>query len=224
MITAEDKIKKQKNGNIHHYVYYRCTKKNTVCSQPFIREEALVAELSDVMGQYALPHDWAAELYKMADKDEREAAQSIATASQATREEIMAIEKKLHLLLEARLEEDIDRDTYRERKAELLSRKKSLEEKMAGLSKGHVAWLEPLREWIKDAENLTETAVTPTLSLKKSSARKFFGSNLFLKDSLVVVTPTTLNDALRASRLNFSEKPLCTSLVPRAGIGPASKP
>ena len=135
-ITAEEKIKKQKNGNVHTYVYYRCTKKGTVCSQPFIREEALVAELSEVMGQYALPHDWAAELRSMADKDEREAAQSTATASQATREEIMAIEKKLHLLLEARLEEDIDRDTYREQKAELLSRKKGLEEKMAGSEQG----------------------------------------------------------------------------------------
>lgn len=133
------------------------------------------------------------------------------------------IEKKLRVLLEARLEEDIDRDTYREQKAELLSRKKGLEEKMAGLSKGHIAWLEPLRDWIKDAENLTEIALTPTLTLKKSSAKKFFGSTLFLKNSLVVVTPTTLNDALRASRLNFSEKTLCTSLVPRAGIGPASR-
>ena len=41
---------------------------------------------------------------------------------------------------------------------------------MALSAKGQVAWLEPLREWIKDAENLTETALTPTLSLKKSSA------------------------------------------------------
>jgi hypothetical protein len=175
------------------------------------------------MAQYALPHEWAAELNKMADEDERKAAQSTATASQATKEEIMAIEKKLRLLLEARLEEDIDRDTYREQKAELLSRKKGLEEKMAGLSKGHVAWLEPLRGWIKDAENLTETALTPTLSLKKSSAKKFFGSTLFLKDSRILITPATLNDALRASRLNFSEKTLCTSLVEAGGIGPPCK-
>jgi site-specific DNA recombinase len=223
-ITAEEKIKRQKNGDVHTYVYYRCTKKNTICSQPFIREEALVAELSDVMGQYALPHDWAAELRAMADKDEREAVQSTATASQATREEITAIEKKFRLLLEARLEEDIDRDTYREQKAELLSRKKSLEEKIAGLSKGHVAWLEPLRDWIKDAENLGETALTPTLSLKKSLARKFFGSNLSLLGRKILITPTTLSDALRASRLNFSQKTLCTSLVPSVGIEPTSRP
>jgi len=27
MITAENKTKRQKNGNVHNYVYYRCTKK-----------------------------------------------------------------------------------------------------------------------------------------------------------------------------------------------------
>jgi hypothetical protein len=86
------------------------------------------------------------------------------------------------------------------------------------LQKGQVAWLEPLRDWIKDAENLTETALTPTLTQKKLSAKKFFGSTLFLNNPLVVVTPTTLSDALRASRKNFSEKTLCTSLVPRERI------
>ena len=215
MITAEE----QKG-----HTYYRCTKKGTICSQPFIREEALSAELSDVMGQYALPHDWAAELNKMADKDEAEAIQSSAAASQATQVEILAIEKKLDILLEVRLEEAIGKEQYREQRAELLLRKKGLEEKMAELRKGHIAWLEPLRGWIKDAENLTETALTPTLSLKKSAAKKFFGSTLFLSSRSLVVTPTTLSDALRASRENFSEKALCTSLVPRAGIGPASNP
>ena len=56
-------------------------------------------------------------------------------------------------------------------------------------------------------------AVTPTLSLKKSSAKKIFGSNLSLLGRKILITPTTLSDALRASRLNFSEKTLCTSLV-----------
>ena len=35
-ITAEQKIKHQQNGNIHEYIYYRCTKKRGACSQPFI--------------------------------------------------------------------------------------------------------------------------------------------------------------------------------------------
>ena len=44
-ITAENKIKRQVNGNIHHYVYYRCTKKkHGICSQPHIRDGELVSQ------------------------------------------------------------------------------------------------------------------------------------------------------------------------------------
>jgi len=212
-ITAEEKTKRQKNGNVHTYVYYRCTKKNTICSQPFIREEELASQLSVIMGEYALPHDWAAELLRMADKDEQETILSSAAASQAIRDEISATQKKLSILLEARLEEDIDRDTYRGQRAELLLRKKGLEEKMADISKGIVAWLEPLREWIKDAENLGETAVLPPTPVKKISAQKIFGSNLLLLNRLLVSTPTKPYASLREARQNFSEKTLCTQLV-----------
>ena len=219
-ITAEEKTKKQKNGNVHAYVYYRCTKKNTVCSQPFIREEALSAELSDVMAEYALPHDWAAEMNKMADRDEREAIASSAAASQAMREEMAAIGERQKRLLAVYLDKDIEHDTYLAEKAELLDRKKSLEAEMASLRNGQVAWLEPLRDWIKDAENLAEIALTPTLTQKKLSAKKFFGSNLFLQNRSILVTPTTLTDALRASRQNFSENDLVSPLVRVNGIEP----
>ena len=219
-ITAETKVKHQKNGNIHTYVYYRCTKKKGVCSQPFIREEALSAELSDVMTRYALPHYWAAELNKMADKDEQEAIQSSAAASQAIREKITAVSEKMKRLHRLYIDEDIERETYLAEKADLLSRKKSLEGEMAGLAKGQVAWLEPLRDWIKDAENLTETALTPTLAQKKLSAKKFFGSTLFLSSRSLVVIPTTLSDALCASRKNFSENNLVSTLVPPEGFEP----
>ena len=44
-ITAEHKIKMQKNGNRHEYTYYHCTGKNKDCTQKSInvREEKLWA-------------------------------------------------------------------------------------------------------------------------------------------------------------------------------------
>ena len=82
--------------------------------------------------------------------------QSSAAASQAMRDDIAAISDKLKRLHRLYLDEDIEREAFLAEKADLLSRKKSLEEEMAGLQKGRIAWLEPLRGWIKDAENLTE--------------------------------------------------------------------
>lgn len=63
-ITAE----KQKG-----HTYYRCTKKSVArCSQPFVREEVLAADLSEILTHYAMPKDWAEELSKLANEDEKD--------------------------------------------------------------------------------------------------------------------------------------------------------
>lgn len=45
-ITAEEKFKHQKNGNVHRYVYYHCTcGKDKNCKEPAIREEELIKQI-----------------------------------------------------------------------------------------------------------------------------------------------------------------------------------
>lgn len=45
-ICAEEKFKKQKNGNIHRYVYYHCTRgKDRGCKEKPLREEELLIQL-----------------------------------------------------------------------------------------------------------------------------------------------------------------------------------
>lgn len=49
-ITADEKLKKQKNGNIHRYVYYKCTKtKNQHCKCGFLNEDDLINQLQDLI-------------------------------------------------------------------------------------------------------------------------------------------------------------------------------
>ena len=49
-ITADEKFKKQKNGNVHRYVYYKCTRiKDTDCPCGFINEDDLVEQLQGLI-------------------------------------------------------------------------------------------------------------------------------------------------------------------------------
>ena len=49
-ITADEKFKHQKNGNVNRYVYYKCTRtKDQDCPCGFINEEDLVAQLQNLM-------------------------------------------------------------------------------------------------------------------------------------------------------------------------------
>lgn len=49
-ITAQEKYKKQKNGNEHYYVYYSCTRgKDRFCKNKYIREKEVVKQLSNII-------------------------------------------------------------------------------------------------------------------------------------------------------------------------------
>ena len=73
MFTAETRIQRQKNGNVHVYVYYRCTCKSKaiVCREPHIRAEELDKQLSALLLCYAMPASWADKLRELIDKDEK---------------------------------------------------------------------------------------------------------------------------------------------------------
>ena len=225
MITAEQKTKYQKNGNVHNYVYYRCTRKSKTikCNEKPIREEELNRQLSTLLKEYALPNEWADTLLEMANKDEQEANRSIIGHSLDMQREIQAISQKLQRLLDAYLEQDIERDTYLSQKKELLSQKKSLEEKIRDFERGSVAWIEPLREWIKDAQILNTMPESTPLVFKKSWAQKIFGLNLILSDRTPCGTPQIQWAAVRAAHCETDKTPLCNNMVPEVGVEPTTK-
>ena len=53
-ITGEYRVKKQKNGNVHDYIYYHCTKKNksVKCPEPCIRQEELDKQISSLLQKF----------------------------------------------------------------------------------------------------------------------------------------------------------------------------
>ncbi len=179
-ITAEEKVKVQQNGNIHRYVYYHCTKKRDKCSGEFIREEALDAELSSLLSRFHLPRSWAEEMNKMADKDAHDVSANAETSIRALRAEIAVCDSKIARLTDLFVEQDIERGEYLSRKRSLADAKRQLEEQVLKFERNAGHWIEPLREWITEAQTLDEIAKSEDLPLKKSSLQKIFGSNLTL--------------------------------------------
>jgi DNA invertase Pin-like site-specific DNA recombinase len=54
-ITADEKFKHQKNGNVHRYVYYGCTgRKDKECKSGYINEDELIEQLAGLMDQIDL--------------------------------------------------------------------------------------------------------------------------------------------------------------------------
>ena len=208
MVTAEVITKQQKNGNIHRYVYYRCTKKKGTCSQRYIREEELNTQLSNLLLPYSLPAGWEGELYRLADQDEREAANVSNVAVSELRQNVAQLDTKLSRFVDLYAEQDIDRDTFLSRKRDIMSERKSAEEQIAKLEQDAGSWLQPLREFVNDASMLDGIAASGDLSSKKSSLQKIFGSNLTLhaREARGVAKPQWA--ALCAAKNNFPVIPI----------------
>ena len=185
MITGENQTKRQKNGNVHHYVYYHCTKKCKNiprCPEPHVRQELLDEQLSEMLLEYAMPMAWADKLRELMDKDvnyQQTRNRMQTTDLQAT---IAQLSAKLQRLLDSYLDQDIDRDTYINKKAEMMSQKKSFEEKLSKLMLSQNLWLEPMKKWIETAVSICKIANSNDLIAKKSLCLDIFGSNLVLEN------------------------------------------
>ncbi len=236
-ITGEYRVKTQINGTQHFYIYYHCTKKSKTlkCPEPCIRQESLDEQISSLLQKVSLPQDWADYLNKRLEKDKVESAQSVSAFVEKNQKMITDITAKLQRLLDGYLDQDVDKETYRSKKAKLLSEKKSLEEEISRNQQKQKHWLEPMEKWIKDAGNMEKIALDSNLFAKKVAAKEIFGSNLLLGEKTVSVAegdaPNSFGkmegnqwDALRASHFMASSKPKSLILEPEVGFEPTTYP
>jgi len=132
------------------YLYYRCTKKSKVhdCSQPFIREEKLLEQVNSVISQVSLRTDWGEHMLAKLKTERDNISQSVMVASKELKEKVILINKKISFLLDSFVDQTLSREDYLLKKSQLVSEKKSLEEKIIELSRRPFDWLEQMRNWI----------------------------------------------------------------------------
>ncbi len=149
MITAEEKTKHQKNGNVHHYVYYRCTKKlDTKCPEKCIRLEELTKQIDTVLAGLHISEEfqkWAIKYLHELRKTEAQAQESTLEASQ---QKHARVTKQLdNLLIKFTSPENegqglISDTDYKTLKSSLLKQKSDLEATLEAQGRGIEEWLE----------------------------------------------------------------------------------
>ena len=72
-VTAETKQKTLANGEVHHYIYYHCTRKKPCTQRGSIREEDLFNQLNELLDKFDLSpklYEWGMQALKeMAEKE-----------------------------------------------------------------------------------------------------------------------------------------------------------
>jgi site-specific DNA recombinase len=192
-ITAEEKIKRQKNGNVHHYVYYRCTKRiDTKCPEKTIELKELTKQVDVIVKGLTISDEfrsWAIKYLHEVRKQEAKSQEQIVAAKQ---KRVMEITKQVDALLlrytsPANVSGELISDTeYRNAKNTLLEEKYTLENDLAAQSVALEKWLELSERTF----NFTRYAGVWFLKGDMETRRAIFaslGSNLSVKDKKVSI-------------------------------------
>lgn len=197
-ITAQAKVKRCKNGNVHHYVYYNCTKKryDTPCTEKHLEVKNLHLQIKGILKDIKISEeyrDWAVRHVHEIRKTEAE-SDSIALKSKHKEcEEVTQQLQSLTLTFTSPANKDrtlISDQEYQTLKSELMKRKTILEEDLKQKNKAVEQWVE-LSEatfdfacyahiWYENGDEKTKRAILACL-----------GSNLTIKEKKLQLSYTS---------------------------------
>lgn len=148
-ITAEEKVKRHQNGNVHYYVYYRCTKRiDPKCPEKTIELAKLTAQADLIIRGLTISdefRDWAIKYLHEIRKDEAKSHEQIVAAKQ---KRLLELTKQIDGLLLRYTSpanatgELISDDEYKSAKKVLADEKSALEEALRAKSVEMTQWLE----------------------------------------------------------------------------------
>lgn len=197
------------------YTYYRCVKKKGVCSQKYLPEEELEKQLREIVSSVSLSEVWANKFLEMAEKDGEKEKEFAFGELQKLSVSLDDLEKKLDKLLESYLEEIVDTGSYQKKKDELLQTKKILQEKITEIKMKGSSWLEPLKEFIKEAADAAKIARAKNNPDQLSAVGKKVGSNYFLFNKRLQFLPNSPYDLLAAPAPDASKTAITPFLCGR---------
>ena len=187
-ITAEEKVKRQQNGNVHYYTYYHCTRsQNSNCTQKCIEEKEISRQIQAKIDRIAIHAEfteWALDLYK---KENKKEAGNITKIIDNVQKAYKTVVEKIKRVNNMRADEELTDKEYKEMKGDLNKERMRLEELLKDAS-------DRIGKWIKKADEMFQFATTAKESFEKGGleTRKSIlanlGSNLSLKDRKISIT------------------------------------
>lgn len=202
-ITAEERFKRQKNGNVHYYIYYHCTRGNSGCTQKAIELKDLTAQIDEILSKLAISEgfkNWAIRYLHEIRKDQAKAQEQTIVSRQRRYE--AAIKQLDGLVLKYTSPENangalITDQEYTRLRSHLQKEKSRLEEEFSADGS-------KINEWVELSERTFNFARYARIWFHKGDSRTkrailaCLGSNLLIKDKkLFIQLKTPFNILLK---------------------------
>jgi len=190
MITAE--IQKG-------HIYYRCTKRLTNCTQKYVREEELAAQIAKFIQKVSLSDEWTKKIIEELERDRNGSLHSSASQQQNLENKVKEMDDKISKLIDIYLEGSITLEEYQHKKEDFINEKRKLQESAKDFAAGSNSWFEPARDFVTLLNRAEYAVKEGNLESQKEFLEKI-GSNFILKERrLVFSTQSTLRPFFEAA-------------------------
>ncbi len=193
-ITAESKVKKQKNGNIHYYTYYHCTHKkvNFKCDESAVEVKDLEIMFAEKLSELKISDDFKDWAIKHLHEIRTTEADSNKISMNTASKELQRVSDQIReLTLNYTSVENSDRlimtqAEYLDFKNDLLKKKESAESRVSSTSKELESWME-LSEKTFNLAYYASVWFENGTDEERKAIMSCLGSNLTIKDKKVQV-------------------------------------
>jgi len=180
-ITGMAKTKKQRNGNVHHYVYYGCTKRRGVCRQMPVTEAQLTAHIEKILSEIQMPqavHDFMMDWVQQ--EHDKQYADSYALNG-ANKKALELVQNKISGLIDMCAKGLITDDEFQDRRSQMNKEKDRLQQLIDNTDQS-------VETWLYTADSLLTFAEKAAIRFKNGSPELqrgilvSLGWNLCIKD------------------------------------------
>ncbi len=209
-ITAENKTKRNLNGNVHFYVYYHCTKKkNPDCTEKVVEEKELEKQIKEKIYTIDIPSsfkDWAIRYYKENEAREEKSELKVIENQQKAYD---GTEEKLSRLLDLQLSGAISEAEATTKREELLKEKDRLKSSLE--TPRQESWIKRLERAMNTAEDIANSFEEGDENKRKQILRNL-GSNLYIKSKMFGIEAS--NPILLMEKFSFPVKEISARFEP----------
>ncbi len=187
-IVSDPKIKRQKNGNVHEYIYARCTKRNNPqCSQRHTAQKIFEEQAIEILSSIEIPeefHNWAVSVLRESTADEAASRDAILSAH---RKNYDACARKLDTLIDMRASNEINEDEFATKKVEVTAEKDRAMELMNEADNRVEHWLEYAEQALTFAQTAKDRFENGNNDVRRAILLTL-GANLTLKDNKLSIS------------------------------------
>ncbi len=194
MITAEERIKRQKNGNVHHYIYYHCTgQKDENCAEKAVELKVLSAQIDEAVRKLTISEkfkEWA--IRDLHEIRQTQAQTHEAVLKNSEREHLRLTQQLDNLLLKYSSPENMEGQLvsdqqYQDLRTRLLKQKGALESSINTQNREIDEWLDLSERTFNFARYAGVWFARGDINVKRAIFA-CLGSNLIIKDQKIAIT------------------------------------